>query len=123
MVKGCAVVPHLRIGRLLAATTFPFFNNFPFHLSHLRSGLVRGRFVGVFGWLEPPTNPLIFVSKNWPSQCTTRSSPAANVWWASGLGISSSSSLYQLPYSWGRLFKILLFEEPLPRPNRMANSI
>jgi hypothetical protein len=75
------------------------------------------------GELEPPTFSLSFVGKIWPFQWATRSSPTVDVWWASGLGISSSSSFYQLPYSWGRLFKTLLFEEPLPHPNRMANSI
>uniref|UniRef100_A0A2N9FLE8 Uncharacterized protein n=1 Tax=Fagus sylvatica TaxID=28930 RepID=A0A2N9FLE8_FAGSY len=38
-------------------------------------------------------------------------------------GFLPSSSFYQLPYTWGRLFKTLLFEEPLPHPNRMENSI
>ena len=111
-----------KIGRLRAATTTSIFYYLPLHFLFIRFDLIWGRFAGVFGWLEPPTNSLAFLGKYWPFQWMARSSPAVDVWWASDLGISSSSSFYQLPYSWGRLFKTL-FEEPLPHPNRMANSI
>ena len=96
---------------------------FSFHLSINRSGLVWGSFVGGFGWLEPPTDSLSFVGTSWPFQWASRSSPAVDVWWASGLGIYSSSSFFRLPYFWGRLFKTLLFEELLPHPNCLATSI
>ena len=66
---------------------------------------------------------LSFVGTTFPFQWASRSSTAVDVWWASGLVISSGSSFYRLPYFWGRLFKTLLFEEPLPHSNCMTNSI
>ena len=86
-----------KIGRLRAATTTFIFYYLPFHLSLIWFGLVCGRFVGGFGWLEPPTNSLSFLGKYWPFQWMTRSSSAVDVWWALSLGISSSLSFYQLP--------------------------
>ncbi len=96
---------------------------FPFHLSIIRFGPVWRWFVGGFGWLEPQTDYLSFVGTAWSFQWAPRPSSAVDVWWASSLGISSNSSVFRLPYSWVRLFKTLLNEEPLPHPNRIANSI
>jgi hypothetical protein len=44
-----------------------------------------------YGWLEPSTDSLSFVGTTFPFQWATRSSTAVDVWWASGLGTSSSS--------------------------------
>jgi hypothetical protein len=85
--------------------------------------LVWERFVRGFGWLELPTDSLSFVGSPWLFQWASRPSLAVDVWWASNLEISSRSSFFRLPYFWDRLFKTLLFEEPLPHLNRMANSI
>uniref|UniRef100_A0A2N9FKY9 Uncharacterized protein n=1 Tax=Fagus sylvatica TaxID=28930 RepID=A0A2N9FKY9_FAGSY len=59
----------------------------------------------------------------WPFQWALRPSPAVDVQWASGLGSYSRPSFFRLPYFWGRLFKTLHLEEPLPHPNRMETSI
>ena len=117
-----------QIGRFRVTTIVPILSHFPFHLSFIWSGLVWGRLVGRFGWLESPTDSLSFVGTTLPFQWASRPSTVVDVWYASGLGTSSNSSFYRLPYLWGRPFKTLLFEEPPPHPNRiaslaMANSI
>uniref|UniRef100_A0A2N9HYY0 Uncharacterized protein n=1 Tax=Fagus sylvatica TaxID=28930 RepID=A0A2N9HYY0_FAGSY len=99
--QGCAAVPHHRVREIVT-----------------RDGLIPG-----FEWLKPQTDYLSFVGTAWSLQWVPRPSPAMDVWWASGLGISSSSSVFRLPYSWVPLFKTLLTEEPQPHPNQMANSI
>ena len=97
----------------------PYLSHFPFHLSFIRSDLVWVGLAGDFRWLEPPTDSLSFVGMTFPFQWA--SSTVVDVWWASGLGTSSSSGFYRLLYLWGRSFKTLLFEEPPPHPNRMAS--
>uniref|UniRef100_A0A2N9HSV1 Uncharacterized protein n=1 Tax=Fagus sylvatica TaxID=28930 RepID=A0A2N9HSV1_FAGSY len=68
-------------------------------------------------WVARASNRLsLFCGTTWPYQWASRSSSTVDVWWASSLGIYSSSSFYRLSYFWGRLFKTLLFEEPLPHP-------
>ena len=81
-----------------AATTTPFLSLLPRYLLSIRLG---------------------FVDTFVPLQWATRSSTAVDVWWASSVGSSSSSSFYH-PYLWGWFFKTL-FEEPLTHPNRMAS--
>ena len=81
-----------------AAITTPLLSFLPLYLLSIRSG---------------------FVDTSVPLQWASRSSTAVDVWWASGVGTSSSPSFYH-PYLWGWFFKTL-FEEPLPHPNRMVS--
>ena len=87
----------IKIGR---ATTTLFFFNLPSHLTIVRSGLSRGRLVGIFGWFELPTFSLYFVGKIWPFQWTTRSSPVVDVRWATGLWCLPARVSINYPNLW-----------------------